>query len=399
MTETSALPIADIYFFYRDYFSYLDGSYSLWQLLGPHNEHVIFTTRLTLSIDTVVFCASGKFAIIVAFVLVFVTSLMMAYLAAAPNKWERAGLAIVFLGLGCSAIQLDNLSLPFQIQFFFVHAFALGTLIAVWRGLEGRRWWYIVALACDLGATLSLGSGVLVGLGCLAIAVWTRQFDRWFAIFLAFHLLLVLLYVVLVGTQAEPAFSASIPRRVAYFLAFLGNFVVEWPKWAIPVGAAIAAVCAGLFAWLTWQALSCRSRYGKEAAITSFAAFVILEAAAASVNRAHLGVDYALSLKYATCSLLLVATLFAFAWRAVPQTALRLVALLLLSAVLFAANSRIFENGWRERNRTMDVILAEINDRKLPSGAPAYLGVPPDIFAAVISRLREAHLGPFRGTN
>ena len=400
MTETSALPIGDVYFFYSDYFRYLDGGYSLGQLFAPHNEHLILTTRLALFADTAWFGASAKFGSLVAFVLVFVTSVMIAYLAAAPNKWERAGLALVFLGLGCSAIQLDNLSLPFQLGFFFVHAFALATLIALWRGLQGRYRWYIVAFACDLLATFSLGSGVFLGVVSLGLALWCRRFDRWFAIFLAFHLLLVLLYVVLIETHPGPAFDASIAKRViAYFLAFLGNFVVEWPKWTIPVGAAIAALSAGLFAWLTWRALFRGTKYGKESVLAAFAGFVILEAMAASVERAHLGVDYALSLKYTTCSLLLLAALFAFAWRTVPQTAPRVVALSILGAVLFIVNSREFVNGWRERNRAMDVILAEIGKGKTPPGAPAYLGVQPDMLAAVIARLRQSHLGLFHATN
>jgi hypothetical protein len=399
MTETSALPIGDIYFFYADYFRYLDGNYPLWRLFEPHNEHLILTTRLALLADTAWFGALGKFGMLVALVLVFVTSLMMAYLAATPNNWERAGLTLMFLGLGCSAIQLDNLSLPFQLGFFFVHAFALATLIALWLGLEGRHKWYIVAFACDLVATLSLGSGVLLGVVCLAIPLWARRFDRWFAVFLAFHLLPVLLYVMLVETHPGPALHASTAKRaVAYLLAFLGNFIVEWPKWTIPVGSAIAAVCAGLFAWLTWRALFSGMKYGKESVLAAFAGFVMLEAMAASVDRAHLGVDYALSLKYTTCSLLLAATLFAFAWRTVPQTAPRLVALSMLCAVLFVVNSRVFENGWRERNRTMDAILAEINEGKIAPDASAYLGVQRDIFAAVISRLRASHLGPFRAT-
>ena len=399
-TQTSVLPIGDIYVFYRDYFWYLDGRYSLWQLLGSHNEHLISTTRLALVIDTAWFGASGKFAVMVAFVLVFVTSLMLAYLAATPNKWERTGLALVFFGLGCSAIQLDNLSLPFQLGFFFVHAFALATLIALWRGLEGDRRWYVVAFACDFVATFSLGSGVLLGVACLTIPLFTRRFDRWFALFLGFHLLLVLLYVALVETHSGAAFSAATARRmVAYFLAFLGNFAVEWPKWTIPVGAAIATVCAGLFAWLTWRALFGGIKYGKEAVLAAFAGFVILEAMAASVDRAHLGVDQALSLKYTTCTLLLVAALFAFAWRTAPRTAPRLAALAILGTVLFAANSREFVNGWRERNRAMDAILAEINDGKIPPGATAYLGIDPAIFAIVISRMRESQLGPFRATN
>jgi hypothetical protein len=399
MTETSALPIGDVYaFYYTDYFSYLDGRYSLWRLFGRHNEHLILTTRLVLFVDTIRFDASGKFANVVAYVLVFVTSVMMAHLAAA-NKWERVGVALVFIGLGCSVIQLDNLSIPFQLQFLFVHAFALAALIALGRGLQGRYWWYAVAFACDFGAVFSLGTGVLLGGSFLALAVWARRIDRWFGIFLAFHLLLIFLYVWLVVFPGSPASSSSAAARVVYFLTFLGNFLAAWPHWAMPVGAVVAAACAGLFSWLTWRALVWRTGWGDEAVIAAFAAFVILEAMAASASRIHLGTDQALSSKYTTCTLLLVAALFAFVWRAVPRALSRVAALLAVSGVLVAANSRAYENGWRARNRAMDVITTQINDGNVPAGAPAYLGVPPQLFAAVIPRFRELHLGPFRGAN
>jgi hypothetical protein len=396
MSETSALPIGDVYSFYAgDYFSYLDGHYSLWQLFARHNEHPLLTTRLVLFVDTIWFDASGKFGRMVAYFLVFVTAAMLAGLAS-PNKWERAGLTLAFFGLGCSAIQLDNLTLPFQVQFFFVHIFALATLIALKRGLEGRRWWYAVAFACDFGAVFSLGSGVLLGGACLAFAVWARRIDKWFVAFLVFHLLLIGLYLWIGGVPAGFGFTSSLTRRVAYVLVFLGNFAAEWPIWAMRVGVGVVAICAGLFAWLTWRTLFRAIDNDHEAAIAAFAVFAVLEAVAASATRTELGVEYALSLKYTTCTLLLLAALFAFVWRAVPRPWSRVGASLVFGAVLVVANSRVFEDGWRSRNRAMDAILAEINAGNIPGGAPAYLGVDAGTFSAVIARFRELHLGPLR---
>jgi len=400
MTGTSALPIGDVYVFYaNDFFAYLDGHYSLRLLFAAHNEHPILTARLTLFVDTIWFGASGKFGIVVSYFLVFVTSIMMAYLTAAPNAWERIGLTLVFLGLGCSTIQLDNLSIPFQAEFFFVHAFALAALIALRRALEGRRWWYAVALACNFAAVFSLASGALLGGAFVAMAVWTRRIDRWFAMFFACHLLLILLFVWMAVGPGGPADSASIARRLAFFLAFVGNLLVLWPKWVLPAGAVIAAICGGLFSWLTWRAVFRGVRYRDESVIAALAMFAILEAMAASFTRAHLGVDYALSLKYTTCTMLLLAALFAFVWRAVPQSPSRLAALLAVSAVLVIANSREFGDGWRERNRTMDAMFSEIRDGNIPPTAPAYLGTSRDNLAAVMTRFRELHLGPFRPTN
>lgn len=398
ITEVSALPIGDIYYFYyADYFPYLDGHYSFRQLFASHNEHPILTTRLTLFVDAIWFGASGKFGIIVSYFLVSVTSVMMACLTTTSNKWETAGLALAFLGLGCSAVQLENLTLPFQVQMYFVHAFALAALIALWCGLEGRRWWYAVAVACDFGAAFSLGSGVLLVWPALALAVWARRIDGWFAIFLAVHLLLVFLYVWIGGPGGTPV-SPSAASHVDYFLTFLGNFVAERPISATPIGLIIALLCAGLFCWMTWRALFRGMRWKNEAVIAAFAAFVILEAAAATVARAHLGVHQALSSKYATFSLLLVATLFAFVWRALPQVLSRVTATLALGAVLVTANSPLFENGWRAHNRHMDAILGEMKNGNVSAEA-TYLGVPPQILGAVISRFRESHLGPFRATN
>src|SRR5262249_39634550 len=294
--------------------------------------------------------------------------------------------------------QLQNLSLPFQIQFFFVHAFALAALIALWQGLEGRRWWYGVAFACAFGATFSLGTGVLLVIPFLAPALWTRRLDRCFAAFFSSCLLLTLLYIWMIGGSGKSAPISSLGNRVDFFLTFLGNFVAERPIPATPVGAVVAACCIGLFSWLTWRALFCGTRWGREAVISAFALFTFLEALAGSLTRAHFGVHQALSLKYTTCSLLLVGSLFAFVWRAFPRDFVRVVASLALIAVLVLANDPLFENGWRAHNRHMNAVFADIDHGNVSAGA-AYLRLRPELLAAVMSRFRELHLGPFRGTN
>src|SRR5262249_34309337 len=151
--------------------------------------------------------------------------------------------------------------------------------------------------------------------------------------------------------------SSSAASRLDYFLTFLGNFVAERPISATPIGLVIALLCAGLFSWMTWRALFRGMRWNKEAVIAAFAAFLILEAASASVTRAYFGVHQALSSKYATVSLLLVAALFAFIWRAIPQSLSRVTALLALGAVLIVANDPLFENGARGHNGHMEAIL------------------------------------------
>lgn len=398
-TETSSLPIADIYDFYRlFYFKYLDSSFSFWRLFDRHNEHLILTTRLPLFVDTIWFHASGKFVLIIAYLLVVGTAVMLASLAATPSKWEVAGLAIAFLGLGCARIQLDNLTRPFHVSFLFVHAFALITLIALWRGLAGKRSWYLVAFICDFGTVFSLGTGVLLGISAVGLALWARRFDRLFGLFLLFHSALIVVFVCIHLIPPRTGFSPppTVAEATIYFLTFLGNFVAAWPNWAIKIGSILATIWTGLISWLTWRSLRYKARHDEHVVVLSaFALFVILEAITAAWCRAKYGIAQALSERYTTCTLLLVSALFALAWRIFPQRFARITTLVTFSGVLLAANNIIFQDRWWARNRQMDAIADEIAKGSVPPGATQFLYVDPDLFASVIWRFRDLRLGPF----
>jgi hypothetical protein len=396
-TETSSLPFGDIWRFYVDYFKYIDGNYSFWHLFDHHNEHIIFTTRLALFVDTILFRASGKFVLALVYFTALVTALMVAYLAAGPRKWEVFGLTVVFLGLTWAKIQIDNLTMPFQVGFPLAHAFALATLIALWRGLVSEKWWYVLAFACDFLAVFSLGTGAMVGVSAVALSVWARKWDRVFALFLVFHVTLIVLYAWL--APGLPAAIPSLTVALAYFTTFLGNFAARWPDWCLPVGIVVAVLCAGLFSWLTWRSLGGGAPpTGEVVVLAAFVLFVILEAAAAVYRRSQFGTDQAMSLRYTTCTLLLVAALFAVAWRLFPQWFGRIPTLIALIAVMFAVNPSLDgENGWRARNQEMDALAAVIAKGSLPQGAAGFLcvTVSPEVFSALVWRFRASGLGPF----
>jgi hypothetical protein len=238
----------------------------------------------------------------------------------------------------------------------------------------------------------------MVGVSAIAIAVWARKWDRVFALFLIFHITLIVLYAWLViGHGYSPRLPPTLTEAIAYFATFLGNFAY-WPDWALPVGLIVVALCAGLFCWLTWGSFRRGAPPAGEVVIlAAFALFMILEAAAATLGRAKFGVSQARELRYTTCTLLLVATLFALAWRLFPKRVSRISTLLALTAVLFVANNSFVENGWRKRNQEMDVMAAEIAKGTLPPGAAATLYVPANIFfEPLIWRFRASELGPFR---
>ena len=285
ITEPNRLPVGDIWHFYTDFFKYLDGHYSFWHLFDRHNEHLILTTRLALFVDTIWFGASGKSVLIIAYFSALAIALMLAYLAAEPKKWEVAGLAAAFFGFSCARINLGNLTMPFHVGFFLVHVFALATLITFWRGLVGARYWYVLAFACDFMTVFSLGSGVLVGASAVALTVWAKKFNWLAAFFFVFHAALIIITAwLIIGPPGRPAAMPSTPTEaITYFVVFLGNFTLAWPNWPLPVGTSLAAICAGLFTWLTWRSVRAGIQFtGQIVVLAAFALFVILEAGAAA---------------------------------------------------------------------------------------------------------------------
>jgi hypothetical protein len=395
-TRSSSLPSADIWWFFLDYFKYVDGSYSFWHLFDRHNEHVIFFGRLALFADTIWFHASGKLVLVVTYLLLGATALMIAYLAARPVKWQVNVIALALLGIFGARIQMENLTLPFQLQFFLVHAFAVAFLIAFCRGMTAGWRWYAVAAICDFGAVFSLGTGVLVGVSAVAVAVWKRRL-RCLIGFLPFHAVLVAVFASRI--YAGPAPGHPLPALGAcavYFFTFLGNFLAAYPAWIMPVGIGVTALVLGLCLWLAWRATA-QISIGDEAVIlVAIALFVLLEAGAAVMARAQYGIGQALALRYTTCTLLLVAALFALAWRLLPQSPCRVAALLMLAVVTCASNNVMFENGWLQHTRRMDGITAEIAKGIVRPESTKYLTVTPDVFDKVIWRFKAAELGPFR---
>ena len=399
MTRTSRLPLGDIWWFYRDYFSYIDGTYSFWHLFDRHNEHVIVTTRLAMFVDAIWFKASGKFVLFVSYASAAVTAFLLGWLAARPSKWETAGLTVSLLGMTWALIQLDNLTLPFQAVFPLVHAFALTTLMALRQGLTVDRRWYAMAFFADFLAVFTAGSGVLLGAAALALAIWLRKVDRVFIGFIAYHVSLVALFSWLISGPGLPTNDGLPPLRQAaiYFTMFVGNFVLQ-PAWAVPVGTLVGAGSVMLFTLLTMRAITRRPPLpGEIAVLAAFALFIVIEAAGATLSRTHFGLEQALSLKYTTCTLLLAATLVAVGWRLSSKTPTRLGTVLAMGLIVYVANPRAAELGWRKRNSEMDAIARKIRNGYLPPSAHAELFVEAPLLEALIWRFKAAGLGPFDG--
>ncbi|MGH8475568.1 MAG: hypothetical protein ACRER2_07335 [Methylococcales bacterium] len=392
-TETSMLPLGDIWWFYRDYFSYVDGTYSFRHLFDRHNEHIVMTLRLALFVDTIWFRGSGKFALAISYISAAAAAFMLGWLAARPVRWQITGWSIAFLGLTWANIQLDNLTLPFQAVFPMAHAFVLLTLISLQRGSAGSSWWYAIAFAADFASVFTIGTGVLTGASAVALAIWLRKIDRIYSVFLAYHVALVALFAWLLN---DPGFRAngvlpSPSEAVAYFFAFLGNFTFN-PAW----GVVIAASSVVLFTYPTW--VVARRKLGPSpefAVLAAFALFIVLEAASATFARAQLGTEQAFALRYSTCTLLLAATLFAAALRLFPTAPGRLAATVTLAATVHIANPQVIEQGFRMRNQVQEALAAEIAKGRMPADVPVTLCMSPNLLP-IIQRFREARLGPFQ---
>ncbi len=344
-----------------------------WQdLFAFHNEHRIVTTRLVLLADSLWFHMLGWFPLIVNLLLLGGAGLAFGRLARVgplpPLFW-----AAWFLSL----CQFDNLILPFQVQFGFsiaasVAAVGLLALATVPGSRHPAAFSAGAGLAAVVGA-LSMASGLLLAPALALLAFLRRASLRAAAPALAMAGSAAA--TDLIGVPVALHHPVPIIDRASFALGFLGSAAGAVPMLARAVGLVAAAALAFFLA----SAVRRRPVPPATAALIALGTWVVLNAAAGAVtDRAYYGPAAALTPRYASMSLLLLAALAALAWREVtaaarpPWVALAAVAALLAlnnpSYVRRAADFRLFvqanaealRNGVDVTTPAMSLLLGDL---------------------------------------
>ena len=395
------LPMHDQWSIVQAYLRYVDGQYHPIDLFSWHNEHRLFTTRLVLFADALLFSMAGVLPILVTFASLAAIAWLLTSLA--TMRARVLGFAIA-LGLAWTLSQWANLVAAFQVQHPFVLLFGLCALISLANALapDARRTsaWLAAALVSDFLAVFSLGSGSLIVAPAIAMAIWLRRGTWPLPVFLGVHAVLTLAY--LSGNRfAEQRYGSLVPD-----LSLIGQFVahgfLDGQNLEAVVGLIILASLLCVVVIATARATFAGKPFDRRAAIlASFACFIAIEAAAAAYARQKGG----LSPIYATHSMILVLAMLCLFWRLADPTGdairftIRFTILASVAALTLLANRTWYRTYVRtERPAMIDDATAMIRDGGNDYGRFPFVFSHGDYdrIEPAIGRMRDLRLGPFR---
>ena len=297
-------------------------------LVSQHNEHRLLFPRLVFVADRWLAAETGSFSLGVSVVLQAGLVGLLAFLG--RRAGIRPGAAFLtalagLVGLLFWAVQYENQTWPFQVQFYAVLLAATGCFAAVASRANTAM---IVAAALGFVAAFSLASGVLVPILAVALAFWLQRPRRDLAVLgLAAAGTLV---AYLWGYQTpeghtDPVHAITQPVALAaYVLAELGapfgnglRQLTGKPS----VAAAITMGAAGCiaFAACAWAVHRQQPRPRAAAALVTAGGFVMGMTGLTAVGRLDFGINSAAASRYTTASLLFWACLLLLATALRPR--------------------------------------------------------------------------------
>jgi hypothetical protein len=386
----SAWPQFDHWLFVTEYLRYLDGNYSLADLFVRHGEHRIMTTRLVLFADAIWFSMRGIFPITAMYLTLAFMALLAATLVVGESaaRWRVAAAFIMGLGMAWSISQWSNLTGAFQIGFAFVHLFALLTYQALAMALNsGERSsalaWFTLAGVADFFAMFSLGSGFLVGIAALAMAIWLRKSGPVLFVFAAFHVGLCVLYFRNY-VPATQLYGVAYPLDYLTLAAnFLAESIASKTPYQTSVGLALIACFIAAAGWASWRSIFKSQALDRGAAVfLGMASFVVLEAALTAYTRVNTGSAE----RYATPAIVFDMCMLAFAWRVASNQTIRGCVVLITVFIIVLANLPGYATLWRNHIAYIEGPYAR---QALEPASLAPWVIEP------VKKMKELHLGPF----
>ncbi len=314
----SITPFWDIWNWVSDYQAYVEHRYTLHDLIKPHNEHRIATTRLVLFVDAIWFHMTGRFAVACNFIVLLFLGFVIGIAASGGRKqWHRGVLAVLFsMAWMTSACQWPNLIQPFQVQFAFLCLSVVSASVLLVKATSAAHSarmasaWATGAAICFLAGVFSMAGGVLALLPLMGLVVLRRQQPAAAMLFVTFALAAVggFLYdyhPVTAGGLTLGMAVSTLVGLLEFASGFLGSAFYALGSAAFYIGAAGLALFG--IAMIHILDLTWRCRVGlawRPVALLAVASTVVLIAAAAAVSRLGFGLALALAPRYATMSLL-----------------------------------------------------------------------------------------------
>ncbi len=323
------LPVwGDIYRWVEDFQLFSDGHFTFHDLVKPHNEHRIATTRVLLLLDSLFFEMNGRSTVIINLGILAAVGVLVWRLVGLDGIGQTPWVAppLFWAALLCATCQHGNLDFAFQVQFALNCLAACGAvslLTAATLAPPARAAWLAGAAGlCAVLAAFSMAAGVFVAPALIVLLLLRRAgWPIWLA-FVPVIGLGLLLFFRHYGQAVSPFWELFDARVTGVRIVYIANFLGSWLN-----GRPVLAPYAGagsliLFLVAAAALLSSYSGHGRkvpagDAALLALGVFVVLCALAGTVTiRIRLGAGAALASRYATMSLLFAAVVLGLYARA-----------------------------------------------------------------------------------
>ena len=349
-TSFDAVPYWDMYDGQLAFYSrFTNGDWSaLWE---SHNEHRIALTKLAFLIDFNLLDGTTRFLWYLNFVLAALIALVLvAFLRQMPSGATFVWMPAFLVAVSFSELQKENFYWSFQSQFFLVYLLPLAALYFALLSLtQPKRTTVYFVTSTGLGI-LSVGTmanGIFALPVLTAYALLTRMSWQRVALLAVLSVIGFLAYFHGLPEKVDQPSALQILTQsplkfIRYWLTYLGNPFRPANK----IVAALAGLALVVLAVrVAWKHIPRGRASAAEIALLGFMGYIFLTALVTAIGRVPLGVNQAMSGRYATPNLMnwCVLAMLCLPWlsaspmRAVKATRAFLVILLLLFVVQLSA--------------------------------------------------------------
>ncbi len=289
-----------------------DGSFNAKSLFDQHNEHRIFTTRILLLADAKWFHMTGLVPLSVNCVVLAGLGFLLGVLA---RRSERLPWPL-YPACTLSLCGWQYLIAPFQVGFSMMVAFSVASIVAMSVATSQRKshparlYWLLLSMTLYALAAFSMANGVAAAPAILFTMLLRRAPWRHIALFVMFAAAIIFLYLHGANFPAPPGAApggiAGVELRLAFLMVFLGGSLEIYPGGAAIGGTIMLTGVAIASAFYGWRWLRQNLVPGSRvSALLGICLFIVLNAAAASVSRAWIGLEEAAAPWYAIMSVVL----------------------------------------------------------------------------------------------
>jgi hypothetical protein len=392
----SPVPFADFWGQFPFLERALGGDLTIADLWAQSNEHRIFVPRLEYLLDYRFFHGTNVFL----FVVIAVSCVLIAAVVAA-TVWLETRDRLVSWAAFCAAtvaalspVSFENLYWAFQVHFVQVFLFGAVAIVAVvLAARSGHDAWAAASALAAVAATYSLGNGLLVWPVLIVLAAALALELRTTLLLAAAGALTVFSYLWHYDVTTHGNLSHPV-GLVKYAAVYLGSALRDEGKTAAGIVGAVGLLALILLCVFAW-----RDRAGRSIATPAgvgIALFIALTAFQTAAGRLDLGIEQALSSRYATASFVFwLGLLLGFLRMSSRLNALACIgaaAVLALVIGITGRPSRVFLHSTVVgKEITVLAFRAGVDD---PSGT--LTGVPPSpVVTNALRWMRKRELGPW----